>query len=496
MIVFLPVARYLLKISEKYQLNGYIDYYNPVEPSTTSCPYLPGHEVNILEVPVQMKGPGRPRSTSSTLSTIFTLNPEDKFITPKPPPRTSCLGRSSSTSSRSASFEVAKVKVESSRDFEMAYYSEPVSTRSSFQMAFTQLQRSKSAQGDVSPAQRKAATEDLSNIIGSVDVIPSQMPEPQCNPSRLRIKDVMLNTKHLIEERFDLPTSLRNSTVTAIATTDLLHYPAKSLGRLPSMRSICLNDGEKCAHISTQQTTLSVEAKDLNSQLDKLHLDSPHLDIVDQVQQNLPSGAGDSRIKKSMSIDSNQRKSGQNLRIRGSSEEAFDESIHTYLNITLNRTDQMPQFNIDCSSSLASSQFLSPTLSFSTLADLISPSQLSQPDTPMMSEFGDDGLGLSQSTAAFQSPIPSYGLQRDSTPRATVEPSGFEGYCLPEVEQASTLTLRNLPAMDTNQHDSESIYEQKSRKYLVESWNDGSENPKSAVDDIFEDLSYLGRLIH
>ena len=391
---------------------------------------------------------------------------------------------------------MAKAKVESSRDFEMAYYSEPVSTRSSFQMAFTQLRRSKSAQGEVSLAQRKAATEDLSNIVRSADAIPSQILEPQCNPSQLRRKDVMLTTKHLIEDHFDSPTPLRKSVVTAIATTDLAYHSTKTLGRLPSMRSIGLNDGEKCARITTRQTPLSVEAKDLDSQLDKLHLDSPYLDIVDQVHQNLPSRAGDPRIKESMPIDSNECKSRQNLKIRNSSEESFDESIHTYLNITLDRTDQMSQFNINCSSSLASSQLLSPTLSFSTLADLISPSQLSQPDTPMMSEFGEDGLGLSQSTAVFQSPIPSYRLRRDSTPRATVEPSGFEGCCLPEVEQASTLTLRNLPAISTNQHDSESIYEQKSRKYLVESWNDGSENPKSAVDDIFEDLSYLGRLIH
>ncbi|KAF2261806.1 hypothetical protein CC78DRAFT_546386 [Lojkania enalia] len=61
-----------------YKVDGE-ERHNPREPSTTVCPLLPGQRLNVLEVPIE------PRSSSSSQSSAFTRNPEDKYLTPVPP---------------------------------------------------------------------------------------------------------------------------------------------------------------------------------------------------------------------------------------------------------------------------------------------------------------------------------------------------------------------------------------------------------------------------
>ena len=70
----------------QYRIDGDVDYYNPTEPSTTSCPFLPGQTLNILEVPVQgaLTGPSRRGSSASFGSAVYTMDPKDKYRKPKP----------------------------------------------------------------------------------------------------------------------------------------------------------------------------------------------------------------------------------------------------------------------------------------------------------------------------------------------------------------------------------------------------------------------------
>ncbi|KAF2737223.1 hypothetical protein EJ04DRAFT_488643 [Polyplosphaeria fusca] len=63
-----------------YKVNDDEEHHNPMEPSTTVCPLLPGQRLNVLDVPME----SRSRS-SSTCSEVFTRNPEDKFLNPVPP---------------------------------------------------------------------------------------------------------------------------------------------------------------------------------------------------------------------------------------------------------------------------------------------------------------------------------------------------------------------------------------------------------------------------
>jgi hypothetical protein len=75
-------------ISEQYRIDHDEEYYDPSQPSSSSCPLLPGQFLNVLEVPFEKRFISRSRSSSVSLVTEFhTLNPEDRYITPRPAPK-------------------------------------------------------------------------------------------------------------------------------------------------------------------------------------------------------------------------------------------------------------------------------------------------------------------------------------------------------------------------------------------------------------------------
>lgn len=96
-----------------FQLDNDIEHYNPAEPSTTNCPLLPGQPVNVLEVPIQFSGRRRRHrsgSISSTSSERRTMDPNDKFVNPRPAP-----GPSSPRCDISVPFESRRSLPQSSR---------------------------------------------------------------------------------------------------------------------------------------------------------------------------------------------------------------------------------------------------------------------------------------------------------------------------------------------------------------------------------------------
>ena len=71
----------------QYELDGSTETHDPAMPSTTACPYLPGQTVNTMNVPVEKTLRRRSASLSSVCASNFqTLNPQSKFITPRPVP--------------------------------------------------------------------------------------------------------------------------------------------------------------------------------------------------------------------------------------------------------------------------------------------------------------------------------------------------------------------------------------------------------------------------
>ncbi|KAJ5578590.1 uncharacterized protein N7459_007554 [Penicillium hispanicum] len=73
-----------------YVLDDDVEYYSQAEPVTTKCPLLPGQPVNVLNVPIILpdsRAHGRSTSSSSQKSDYRTMNPEDKFMNPRKPPK-------------------------------------------------------------------------------------------------------------------------------------------------------------------------------------------------------------------------------------------------------------------------------------------------------------------------------------------------------------------------------------------------------------------------
>ncbi|OAA55056.1 hypothetical protein SPI_08560 [Niveomyces insectorum RCEF 264] len=72
-----------------YELDGQTEVHDPAVPSTTACPYLPGQRVNTLWVPMEKSARQRSASVNSLRRDDFrTMNPADRYVTPRPPPAT------------------------------------------------------------------------------------------------------------------------------------------------------------------------------------------------------------------------------------------------------------------------------------------------------------------------------------------------------------------------------------------------------------------------
>lgn len=69
-----------------------MEFYNPLEPYTNACPLLPGQPVNVLDIPREFGSPprGHKGRTSSSNIDPWTMDPDDKYLTPRPVPAPPC----------------------------------------------------------------------------------------------------------------------------------------------------------------------------------------------------------------------------------------------------------------------------------------------------------------------------------------------------------------------------------------------------------------------
>ena len=135
-----------------------------------------------------------------------------------------------------------------------------------------------------------------------------------------------------------------------------------------------------------------------------------------------------------------------------------------------------------------------------------SPLNLSEPLTPAANEFNyQETLVRPPSRAPPPPPLPpptSLPLPNceespaSSFSRSFHSPySGFQGYSLPEVEQASALTIRKTPSTTVSHHSDRSPHNNNGKQDFIQLWNDGSEHRMTALEDLVDDLGYLGELI-
>ncbi|PWY90050.1 hypothetical protein BO70DRAFT_368636 [Aspergillus heteromorphus CBS 117.55] len=74
-----------------YLLDEDMEYFNEAEPVTTHCPFLPGQPVNVLHVPIILPDTlptfTHARSPSFQQADQRTMNPDDKYMNPRRPPK-------------------------------------------------------------------------------------------------------------------------------------------------------------------------------------------------------------------------------------------------------------------------------------------------------------------------------------------------------------------------------------------------------------------------
>lgn len=76
-----------------YEVDGSTEIHDPSMPSTSVCPFLPGQTLNTLEVPIEHTSKRlRSASMNSVCPDEFkTMDPQDKFTTPRPAPLAPCV---------------------------------------------------------------------------------------------------------------------------------------------------------------------------------------------------------------------------------------------------------------------------------------------------------------------------------------------------------------------------------------------------------------------
>lgn len=84
-MALVPARRLMPAPAAQYQVNGSTEAHDPIRPTTTACPFLPGQVVNELYIPVERSLRQRSASlTSLDQDAIRTMDPKSKFLTPQP----------------------------------------------------------------------------------------------------------------------------------------------------------------------------------------------------------------------------------------------------------------------------------------------------------------------------------------------------------------------------------------------------------------------------
>ncbi|MCJ1314903.1 hypothetical protein MMC15_000217 [Xylographa vitiligo] len=143
------------------------------------------------------------------------------------------------------------------------------------------------------------------------------------------------------------------------------------------------------------------------------------------------------------------------------------------------------------SSSARTSELFSPSLTSSTAySGYMSPLHIEQPNTPETTEFEEYFLSLDHNTSLPQNTNPEIQIKGVRTDTPCIDGVGFSGYNIMEAH-ASALTIRSSAPNYVKAASSSTTYKATSSQDRVTSWNDGS----PALEDLFNELSYLGEII-
>lgn len=502
-----------------YVLDGDIEYHDPAEPSTNLCPLLPGQMVNVLDVPIQGEvffAGSRGDSSSSFDSTVFTLDPKDKYLSPG-------VRRATTTSavhSRKVLLAPKASPMMRALRHSSIIRAETGPRTSRTTEALLTLERQRSL---LSVFHRMRQTRSAGSNVKSNLVEPRKIFSRAGQPTKQGMLDPLLGAPKLLDHGSDLPpTKIRGDLEISIGLPSTavnterapsalmvnitgskhevrpLEQLASSDHSESSIPSERIEDGYATPSIQNSDTSFGSSCYTPLKQLENDMALSDHLgrlNLVPDAEQILSKSVKLLPEKKIAVV--NAIPSTETL---GSFELNFNSPKYSY-------TESLASY--------ATSANFSPYLaSTTTPGGPMSPCHLSQPETPVMSDFGDEFLPpvrdsespaqMHRSSASDLDLLLARPSSRAVPPRLPCPPTqkphavagGFQGYSLPDHDHASVHTIRKLPSIALKKTDGASpLTHQASKQDLVHSWNDGSEDRVTALGELVDDLGYLGEMI-
>ncbi|KAL8654786.1 MAG: hypothetical protein Q9226_003301 [Calogaya cf. arnoldii] len=528
-----------------YRLDGEIEHHDPIEPSTTTCPLLPGQEVNILEVPSEPQWPLREIWESN----VFTLDPNAKYNSSKPPVRPKPIPIPSDTLSsdtvRSAlpvlerqrahagtSAPPPTATLEPPED-EPSKTSQglcmPFPSSSSLMAKIFKLRGSKSApevDGKLSGSRRGPFKSFWRRSTKGEEKHQSyrQMPTTPIESQ----PEGAVKTPHwdssewppAVAQAAYVAPWIADSTIDRVLTGHTSHSIANQTTIGPSSDSASQMLYEDILdHNSMRGSSTKSEPT-----APGFFLDSANNQSEGQNAFGAPTTA--STPVASADIAHRRWRSFREANLPGPEDytdsntgsvregSPFVLPIHTNTppirlsegeksqtnSVTrVARSARQPSLLHDNRETLQSFYCTSPMLD-----GQLSPHYLSQPESPSVRDFDEPWESESQSRLASQStpcetpPVlakSNFGKgESELMPMPQLFSPGFQGYSLPEAEHVSTLTLRKLPSNILTESHQRSPSSQSHR--FVQSWDDGSDQRHlTALDELVDDLGHLGRII-
>lgn len=493
----------------QYRLDGDTEHFNPVEPSTNRCPFLPGQHVNILEVPVQAIEPLRRYGSSDSVGAdVYTLDPGAKYIKPKPSVRQTPL-YSSLTDVDTASAVVLPDEALQSNftaldgENRSSTLYQPNANSSSPALSIGKPQSSGSPSKRMLFAAfcKMRPTRSAGFTVGSESKGERQDNRERSISEGNHAKTAKLAPSFTANISIPDPDTIQNMNMMPCISDQRNGVPGLQVTDPSPLNeqfsSLWLGppDDEAALSVTTRKTSRISNVSCYFTSLEPLQEDNTAFERPPTNTQCLSSVSATTESRSFLNIPQT-------------------DAVVVQVTQGIQDESRLPYDEVDCGaqsfsgsdfSSYSTSNLFSPDLApGSVYTDAMSPYHLSQPDTPSISEFGGDFL----ETRIVSNSEPHVTLSNVDGPQNVrigstsnlhdtqyPELDGFQGYSLSETEQASVLTLRKSPTTTLKSHGGGSPFGKQGRKDLVHSWNDGSEHRITALEELFDDLGYLGEMI-
>ncbi|KAI4176538.1 MAG: hypothetical protein LQ348_005976 [Seirophora lacunosa] len=527
---------YFVRIEEAvsvkdYRLDGDSEQHDSDEPSTTTCPLLPGQQVNVLDVPTQQQDEEH-RPCTLLESSVFTMDPKAKYSPLKPPVRQDAI-QQLNPSDRTAAVAPAPGDGKLQRLF-----SSTTSALSTADLQPLRRTRANTSQGPCITLPKGSALMAMFHKIRGARSAPSSTKprgSERSTPSRLRgeTEPCSVPIRHCTPTK---PSASRvsvplNTPEWPLAPSQAVRFSADPSIKQPSSMHTPSRVSSRCQSRTASRSTLPAESSDASEHYRSLPVsrsDKTSARPSNDYHGCRPENTAQSPSATAATTSTTARDENQGAQTAlpiPSTEEDNLDAVHgaaSPLALPIESNAPPPPSKEPPRTHPTGLRRTTRSLSLlynngetlqtfyaasSSCGGQLSPHCLSQPETPSVRDFEEASGGSSasragsqglSSTSSDQNPIIKTTWLGDDNERESADSSPrFPDYSLPEQETlrrkpASAVFAADGDAIATTQNDNDDDEHQ-----LVRSWNDGSSGQMTTTTKtgLVDELGYLGRAI-